>query len=289
MKVLLTGATGQVGAALARTKPGHVELIGLSHAELDICDPACVDAEVRARRPDVVINAAAYTAVDRAESDQERARAVNEEGPRNLANAAAAVGSRLIHFSTDYVFDGESARAYAPDDATAPLNVYGRTKLAGEAAVFSALPERSLVLRTSWVYGAQGQNFVRTMLRVMQQKGEARVVADQIGTPTAAPSSAHVAWALAARPQLHGVYHWTDAGVASWYDFAVAIAEEAVRLRYLDPDIAVHPIATVEYPTPARRPRFSLLNTRATLSALGVEPHHWRVWLRRVLEDMQNA
>lgn len=289
MRALLTGATGQVGAALARTKPELVELIALSHAELDICDPERVDAELRARRPDILINAAAYTAVDRAESEQERARAVNEEGPRNLATAAAAVGARVIHLSTDYVFDGESTRAYEPDDATAPLNAYGRTKLAGEAAVLTAAPGRSLILRTAWVYGAQGQNFVRTMLRIMQQRGEARVVADQIGTPTAAPSIAHVVWELAARPELHGVYHWTDAGVASWYDFATAIAEEAARLRYLDREVAVHPISTAEYPTAARRPRFSLLNTRATSSALGVKPYHWRVWLRRVLEDMQHA
>lgn len=289
MKVLLLGAGGQVGRALLGKHPSDAELLVLSRHELDICDERRVHSVSNELRPDLIINAAAYTAVDRAESEHDQARRANEAGPRNLATAAARINSRLIHISTDYVFDGESSRAYAPDQATHPLGVYGATKLGGEAAVRSIQPESSVVLRTAWVYGAEGHNFVRTMLRLMKERGVVRVVADQIGTPTAAESIAQVIWRIAACPTLHGVYHWTDAGVASWYDFAVAIAEEASLLGKLSGSIEVVPITTDEYPTPARRPRFSLLDSRKTVEATGLSPVHWRVWLRRVIGEMKLA
>ncbi len=289
MKVLLTGASGQLGRALVNVRPRDIELTALSHDEFDITDAASAESELRTRKPDLIINAAAYTAVDRAEAEPEKAREVNELGPRNLARAAAAINARMIHVSTDYVFSGDSTRAYMPEDSAEPLGAYGRTKLAGELAVSSLLAGRSVVLRTAWVYGPTGRNFVSTMLNAMSERGRVRVVADQIGTPTATESIARVLWAYAVRPTLHGVYHWTDAGVASWYDFAVAISEEAAALGLLSRDIKVDPIVTDEYPTAARRPPFSLLDSRKTVQAIDMPQLHWRVWLRRVLGDMQGA
>ncbi len=217
------------------------------------------------------------------ETQIDAARRVNALGPRHLAHAAGACGARLIHISTDFVFDGRAGVPYAPDAATAPLGVYGLTKLEGEQAVQELLPQTSVVLRTAWVYAAHGANFLRTMLRVMAEKGQVRVVADQVGTPTAADSLASVLWALAQRPDIVGLQHFTDAGVASWYDFAVAIAEEAILLGMLPAGVRVTAIGTTDYPTPARRPSYSVLDMRALLTALPLERLHWRVSLRRVL------
>jgi len=289
LKVLLTGARGQVGRALLKSAPQGIQLRALSHAEMDITNAPQVHGVMQEARPDVVINAAAYTAVDRAETEVEAARAVNELGARTLADAAAVCGARLVHLSTDFVFDGQSSLPYLPTDPTGPLSVYGRSKLAGERAVQMSLPGRSLILRTAWVYAPEGHNFVRTMLRLMREKGAVRVVTDQIGAPTAAHSIAAAVWKLVAHPDLSGIYHWTDAGVASWYDFAVAIAEEGAALGHLTRPVEVTPIATEEYPLPARRPRFSVLDRRTTVAAIGMMPPHWRVNLRRVLGDMIGA
>jgi len=289
MKIVIAGAAGQVGRTLLSCIPPGASVRGLTHADLDIGDASSVMERARAERPDVIICAGAYTAVDRAESEPELAARVNIEGPRNLAQAAHAIGARLLHISTDFVFDGSASTAYRPDSPTNPLSVYGKTKLAGEQAVQSILPDRSTIVRTAWVYAAQGNNFMRTMLRLMQAKGHVRVVADQVGTPTAAISLARVIWALADRADLSGVYHWTDAGVASWYDFAVAIAEEAAALGLLPATVRVDPITTAEYPTPARRPVFSVLDSRALLASLALTPQHWRVALRTELKELRNA
>jgi dTDP-4-dehydrorhamnose reductase len=289
LKVAVIGARGQVGRATIGLRPSWADLVALTHDELDITDSAQVESRFNELRPQLIINAAAYTAVDAAEADIARASAVNEGGPRALAAVAKALGARLIHLSTDYVFDGELARPYSPHCEPRPLSVYGSTKLAGERAVSAILGQNSLVVRTSWVYAAAGKNFVRTMLRLMAEHGSVRVVSDQIGTPTAADSIAQVIWRMAEHSSLHGVYHWTDAGAASWYDFAVAIAEEAQALGKLGRPVVVTPITTDDYPTAARRPHFSLLDTRKTVQALGVTPLHWRVWLRRILGDMQLA
>ena len=283
MKVLVTGAQGQVGRCLLASAPAQVTVLGLTRAELDVGDADAVARVVREERPAVIINAAAYTAVDRAETEVDAARRVNGVGPRNLARAARACQARLVHVSTDFVFDGRAGVPYAPDAPTAPLGAYGLTKLEGEQAVAELAPANSVVLRTAWVYAAHGANFLRTMLRVMGERGQVRVVADQIGTPTAADSLAAMLWALAARPDITGIQHFTDAGVASWYDFAVAIAEEAVPLGLLPPGIGVAPIATADYPTPARRPGFSVLDKRALLAAVPFEHRHWRASLRGVL------
>ena len=288
MKVLITGAAGQVGRALADSSPPAAQLTGMSHQQLDIGDVAAVAGCVQELRPDIIINAAAYTAVDRAEAEASLARRINTEGARNLATAARDVGARLIHISTDFVFGGNSSTPYRPDSPTGPLNVYGLTKRDGEDAVRKVLPDASVVLRTAWVYSAVGSNFVKTMLRIMRATGSVRVVADQIGTPTAARSVADAIWALTARPQVAGVHHWTDAGVASWYDFAVAVAEEAAQLRLVSPSVTVIPIPTSQYPTPALRPKFSVLDT-SSLAEIRTNAIHWRMRLRGVLGEMRDG
>lgn len=290
MKVLITGAGGQVGRELIRAAPPQAEVRAVDRSELDIGDADAVREIVAELGPTVILNAAGYTAVDKAEQERDLALRVNAEGPRLLAQAARHLnGCRLVHISTDYVFDGTSARAYLPDDAPHPTSVYGRTKLEGEQAVLGTLGPRAVVLRTSWVYGAHGRNFLHTMLRLMRERGEVRVVADQIGTPTSTPALAEALWQFAKQPGLSGLHHWSDAGIASWYDFAVAIAEEGAALGLLPPGIEVTPIATEDYPTPARRPACSVLDKRATVNALALPPRHWRQRLREVMKELKNG
>jgi len=288
MRVLVTGAGGQIGRALLESVPAGVEVLGLTHRDLDLADARGLEECLRKRTPDVVVNAAAYTAVDRAESEPEAAATVNARGPAYLAGAARAVRARVIHLSTDFVFDGESSHPYRPESTTAPLSVYGRTKLEGERAVLATYPERALILRTAWVYDAAGKNFVCTMLRLMRATGAVRVVSDQVGSPTAAQSVAEVIWRVIGRPDLTGIHHWTDAGVASWYDLAIAVAEEAVPLGLLANEPTVTPIRSEEYPTPARRPAYSVLD-RSSLASVAGPPVHWRKMLRRVLEQIARA
>ena len=288
MNVLITGAGGQVGRALLSTAPATAKVSSVSHKELDIGDARAVSEYIRLHSPEVIINAAAYTAVDRAESERDVAGRVNGEGPRHLAAAARDSGSRLIHISTDFVFNGAGSVPYRPDDPTGPLSVYGISKLAGEKAVLETLPGRSVVLRTAWVYAAEGTNFVRTMLRVMNANRAVRVVADQVGTPTAAHGLAETLWKIAAETDIEGIHHWTDAGVASWYDFAVAIAEEGASLGLVPDDVNVTPIATADYPTPARRPSYSVLD-KTSLTSRGFVPVHWRKNLRTVLGEIKRG
>lgn len=284
MKCLVTGAGGQLGRALVARAPDEAEFVAATSRELDITDRAAVVELVERVRPALILNAAAYTAVDRAESDAERAAAVNDGGVANLVAAAQSVGARIAHVSTDFVFDGEAARAYAPDAPTAPLGVYGATKLAGERR----LRPGDLCVRTAWVYAAEGGNFVRTMLRLMAERNSLGVVVDQIGSPTSADDLADAVWGLA-RAAAEGVYHFTGGGVASWYDFAVAIRDEAEALGLLGTTAAqLLPIATSDYPTPARRPAFSVLDTRKTAEVLGRTAPHWRHSLINVLEQIKN-
>jgi dTDP-4-dehydrorhamnose reductase len=288
MRVLLVGASGQVGQACLKSVPAHIELRACTHADLDITDPSKIAKAVGEFRPHVLINTAAYTAVDKAESDDAAARACNAEGPRHLAAAIANLaGARMIHVSTDFVFDGKASSPYKPEASTSPLSVYGATKLAGERATLAALADRAVILRTAWVYSSTGNNFVRTMLRLMA-RGNVRVVADQVGTPTSAASLAEAIWRIAAT-QAGGVYHWTDAGVASWYDFAVAIAEMASHAGLLSNPVEVTPIATSDYPTPARRPAYSVLDKSSAVQRFGLNQIHWRSRLRAVIEELRNA
>ena len=277
MKVLITGASGQVGRALLKTRPNHLEVRALNHSDLEIGDSAAVRRAVQAFAPEVVINAAAYTAVDKAETEQADAILANTKGPQNLAEAVREVaGARLIQVSTDYVFDGGGTQPHRPDDPTGPISVYGQTKLVGEQVVREILGERAVILRTAWVYAAAGKNFVLTMLRLMKERGTVDVVADQRGSPTAASSVARALWRIVELPNVQGVLHWTDQGAISWYDFARAIAEDAAELGLLKEGIQVWPISTAEYPTPAQRPMNSVLDLRESAARLSLQPVPWR-------------
>jgi dTDP-4-dehydrorhamnose reductase len=289
VKVLITGAAGQVGSALVRSVPPGIELNALTRQQLDIADARAVHATVAAFRPQLIINAAAYTAVDKAESEPFQADAINAQGPQHLAEAAYVQDDcRLIQISTDYVFDGRDAEPYKPDDPPHPLSVYGRTKLAGEQAVLAALGARAVVLRTAWVYAPEGKNFLLTMLRLMRERGAVRVVADQKGTPTAAASIARALWRIAERPGVRGILHWTDDGVASWYEFACAIAEDALAAGLLPQAAQVTPISTADYPTAAHRQANSMLDTRNSAALLGITPEHWRHSLRATLAQLRD-
>jgi dTDP-4-dehydrorhamnose reductase len=285
-RALVTGAGGQLGRALVAAAPAAWQVVPCRRAELDVSDADAVGDAFRRERPALVINAAAFTGVDQAETTPDPAWAVNARGAGRVARAAALVGARLIHLSTDFVFDGAQGHPYLPQDHPNPLGVYGRTKLEGEREVERELDGRALVLRTAWLYAAEGRNFVHTMLRAMRERDVVGVVADPTGSPTWARSLAAAIWRLAERPELRGVHHWTDAGTASWYDFAVAIQEEALVLGLLDRAVPVLPLRTGEFPAAARRPPFSVLDKTATWSALGGPPPHWRVNLRRMLGEL---
>lgn len=282
MRVLLVGGSGQLGRELQRCQPAEMELLALDSSELDLREAEAVAVRVSAFGPQVIINAAAYTAVDRAESEPEAAFAVNGQGAANLAQAARAVGAYCLQVSTDFVFDGAQSRPYLTTDQTNPLGVYGASKLAGEQLALAAYPEGVAVVRTAWLYSAFGNNFVITMLRLMAERETIGVVADQVGTPTWGRGLAEALWQMC-RVQPKGIWHWTDAGVASWYDFAVAIQEEGLACGLLDREIPILPINTVDYPTPAKRPAYSVLDKTETLAALGMKSCHWRVALRRML------
>jgi dTDP-4-dehydrorhamnose reductase len=285
-RALITGAGGQVGLELQATVPSGWVIAACQSDQLDVTQADAVRAAMTAFRPSVVIHTAAYTAVDTAEANADRARSVNVQGTTHVAEAALDVGARLLHLSTDFVFDGAQGRPYAPDDEPRPLGVYGRTKLEGERAAVRIMERQALVVRTGWVYSRHRQNFVLTMLRLMAERSEVGVVADQVGTPTWARSLAETLWAAADRADLSGVVHWTDAGVASWYDFAVAIQEEALAAGLLHRAVPVRPLRTEEFPTAAARPAFSVLEKGGSWAALGRTPPHWRVNLRHMLQGM---
>lgn len=284
-QIIVTGADGQLGRELLHCAPEGVDCLALGRGQLDITDADAISAVLEQVRPQALINTAAYTAVDRAESEPDVARRVNGMGPALLARACAAAGCRLLHLSTDFVFSGESGRPYRPASETGPLGEYGASKLAGELAVREALPG-ALIMRTGWVYSRSGNNFVHTMLRLMAERDSLNVVWDQVGTPTWARGLAQALWAAVDRPQLSGILHWSDAGVCSWYDFAVAIAEEGFRLGLLPRPVEVRPIPASEYPAPARRPAYSVLDKSESWRELGLAGVHWRVQLRAMLAEL---
>lgn len=289
MRVLITGSEGQLGWELQRKAPRQVELFACNREVMDIRNINSVHRAIDKVRPDIVINAAAYTAVDKAQQEPELAYAVNRDGAAYIAQSVAQSRARLIHISTDYVFDGTQGRPYNPDDSPNPQCVYGASKLAGEQAVSESLSsERALIIRTSWVYSAHGKNFVKTMLRFMAERDQLRIVADQIGSPTWAQGLAKAIW-RAVTANLFGIYHWSDAGVASWYDFAVAIQEEALQMKLLKKAIQINPIATHDYPLPAKRPGFCVLNKTDTWKDLDISPRHWREALRFMLKETRVA
>jgi dTDP-4-dehydrorhamnose reductase len=286
VKVLVLGG-GQIARAVRAAAPRHHQVESRTHVELDIVDEPAVATAVSELKADWIVNAAAYTAVDLAEDQPAQANAVNDAAVASLARTSLAAGCRLLHLSTDFVFDGNSNRAYLPNDPTNPLNVYGASKLAGERHVLA--DASGIVLRTSWVYAAQGKNFVLTMLRLMREKAQISVVCDQIGAPTWAASAAAAVWGLIDTNAAAGIYHWTDSGVASWYDFAVAIQDEAIERGLLTRAVEVVPISSAAYPARARRPSFSVLDITATRTLINIPTRHWRHNLRKMLDEIRTA
>ncbi len=287
MKILLLGMGGQVGHEIHQLIGPTAEVFAVGRETINLEKPSTIGAQVEAIAPDLIVNAAAYTAVDKSETEIALAEAINGVAPGHLAAAASASGAAILHISTDYVFDGGQSRPYRESDEPSPMGVYGHSKLAGERAV-QAHCDRHIILRTAWVYGTYGQgNFVKTMLRVGRQREEVRVVYDQIGTPTWARDIATVIAEFANRLETvsWGIYHFTDSGVTSWYDFAIAIFEEAEQLGYPLALKRVVPITTPEYPTPASRPAFSVLATEKITDFMGCRPPHWRQSLRQMLAD----
>jgi dTDP-4-dehydrorhamnose reductase len=279
MKVLVTGGHGQLGRSVVRrgTAAGHT-VVSPDVDELDICSEASVTAGLATAEPDLVINAAAYTAVDKAESESDRAFTINRDGAGILARACASRSTPLLHVSTDYVFDGAGTRAYREDDAINPLSVYGASKAAGEALVNDA---GGTVVRTSWLFEGKGPSFVHTMLRLAKERPLMKVVADQQGCPTWADDLADGLLALAAHRERASVYHYVNDGVTTWHAFASAIIELARTHRPLAVE-RVEAITTAEYPTPAKRPANSVLDT-SRIRALGIVPPHWRTGLAQVI------
>jgi dTDP-4-dehydrorhamnose reductase len=302
MRVLLTGARGQVGTEVARSFESRAEILALDRARLDLADGDSIVRVVREARPDVIVNAAAYTAVDRAESDEATAHAINAVAPGILAEEAKRCGALLLHYSTDYVFDGTKASPYLESDPVNPVNAYGRTKLGGERAIAQAGCDH-LILRTQWVYGPHGANFMLTMLRLAATRPELRVVDDQHGAPTSSRQIGHLTRALLEGPsgeisaaslerlrRAQGIYHATASGTTTWCGFAHAIFEERSRqpgVHFTPPRIA--PIPSSEFPTPARRPANSVLCCDKLEAALGVRLEDWRTGLRDVLSVLPAA
>ncbi|MBF2026858.1 MAG: dTDP-4-dehydrorhamnose reductase [Oscillatoriales cyanobacterium C42_A2020_001] len=290
-RILLTGANGQVGEELQQTLAPLGEVISVDRTSWDMADPDAIRPIVQNSQPSLIVNAAAYTAVDKAESELDLAHLINGKAAQALAEEAEKLGAGLIHISTDYVFDGKNSSPYLEIDPTNPLGAYGQSKLMGEEAVRDAC-QKHMIIRTAWVYGVYGKgNFVKTMLRVGGQRDELRVVTDQIGAPTWAKDLALAIAQLA--PQLNadtaGTYHYTNSGVCSWYDFAIAIFEEAKALGFPLQVQRVVPITTEEYPTPARRPAFSVLSLKKISSLLGEHPPYWRQSLRKMLVELQGV
>ena len=290
MKVLLTGAGGQLGQALIASAPQELDLVATSRKELDLSNPEACRAAVQQLQPDWVLNAGAYTAVDKAESEPELAHAVNAGAPEAFAHALDQQGGRLLQISTDFVFNGTQGTPYQPEQAREPLGVYGASKAAGEAAIQRVFgtERRGLILRTSWVIGPLGKNFALTMLRLHRERDQLGVVADQVGCPTSTLNLAQACWhtlQIAGDRALPAVMHWSDAGAASWYDVAVAVGQIGADLGLIDTPAHVQPITTADYPTPAERPAYSLLDCTATRAALELHGEHWQQALKAVLQQ----
>ena len=306
--ILLTGKNGQIGFELQKLLPRLGNLTALDREDMDLCDPKEIRRVVRELRPCLIVNAAAYTAVDQAETDQDAARALNAEAPAILAEEARKIGAALVHYSTDYIFDGLKNSPYLEDDPQNPVSVYGRTKLAGEAAILAAgVPH--LIFRTAWVYGTRGRNFLLTILRLASQRDELRIVSDQIGAPTWCREIAEATTSILEKfflgpdpgsslPSVSGTYHMTAAGITTWFDFAQAILDAGARIP---PDVSwftaatsgrpliarrMVPITTAEYPTPARRPPYSVLSNERLFQTFGVRLPAWRVQLHSAVSDL---
>jgi dTDP-4-dehydrorhamnose reductase len=286
--VLVLGALGQVGKALHRTAPESTTVIGRDLPQTDICQRDSVARAIDESRPDLIINCAAFTKVDDAETRPDEALAANGVAPGVLAALARQSGVRLFHLSTDYVFDGRAHTPYLPDDPTGPLSVYGATKLEGERRVVDEAPD-SVIVRTAWVHTGGGVNFINTVVRLLSAGTPMRVVDDQVGTPTRAEHLATALWHIADRKDVHGILHFTDAGVASWFDVAAVVEETLRNAGRLGMGAGVLPARTEEFPRPARRPQFSVLDKHASWRTIGFVPPHWRQGVIASTMELLNA
>ncbi|NES70988.1 MAG: dTDP-4-dehydrorhamnose reductase [Okeania sp. SIO2D1] len=288
MKILLTGINGQLGHQLQPLLTNIGEVTAVGRENLDLADSNAISQIISQVKPEIIVNAAAYTAVDKSENEPELAHAVNSIAPGIMATEAKKLGATLIHISTDYVFDGTQSTPYTETDPTNPLGIYGKSKLAGEKAIRET-EANHIIIRTAWVYGVYGKgNFVKTMLRVGKDREELRVVYDQVGCPT---WTGDLAEAIAQiiphlNSETYGTYHYTNSGAISWYDFAMTIFEEAKQLGFPLEVKRVVPITTAEYPTPAKRPAFSVLNSEKISKVLGKHSPYWRDSLRQMLKQL---
>lgn len=293
MRVLITGAYGQVGQALLLTAPAGWCVQGTGSNELDISDAQQVMAVAQAFQPQLIINAAAYTAVDAAENNRQQADAVNHLGAANLARAAQSIGCPLLHLSTDYVFSGQHSQPYTEHDTPDPLSVYGASKWRGEQAIQQLCPQH-IILRTSWVFGIHGHNFVKTMLRLGQERDSLSIVNDQIGGPTSALSIAQALWQIAEQYRstgdcAWGTYHFSGAPACSWYDFAVEIFKQAVELQMIKRRPVLHAINTSHYPTAAARPAYSVLDNSKVARQFNIKHSDWKSELTLMLDSLKDA
>jgi dTDP-4-dehydrorhamnose reductase len=284
MKILLTGAAGQLGRELKRSLAPLGEIVACDRTTLDLANADALRERVRGLKPQLIVNAAAYTAVDKAESDEATAMAINAIAPGILAEEAKQLGAGLIHFSTDYVFDGGGYEGWTEANATGPLSIYGQSKLAGERAI-QATSCRAVILRTSWVFGLHGANFMKTMLRLAKDREELGVIDDQYGAPTWTRHLADATALLAARPEAKGLYHLANGGETTWAGYAEAIFVEALRLGLLSKAPLVRRIATTDYPLPAKRPSNSRLDCSRIAREHGITLSDWRIALSDCLAD----
>ena len=288
MNIVIIGKSGQLAFELSRElENSEHQVTFLGRNDIDITNASNVEEKLSPLSVDVLINASAYTAVDKAEEDTEACNAINVFAVENLAKFCKANGAFMVHVSTDYVFNGHKGSPYLTDDPIEPQGAYGKSKAEGEKALLEILPDASCLIRTAWVYSSHGNNFVKTMLRLMAEKPQLGVIDDQIGTPTWAKGLAE-ACTSAAENKTAGVYHWTDEGVASWYDFALAIQELGIDKGLLDIDIPVLPIPSSQYPTPAKRPHYSVLDKQTAREAFAsCKPTHWRKQLASMLDELK--
>ena len=289
--ILITGAKGQLGLTLEHywnnsglARNNELNLYDID--KLDLTVAGSVEKELNSIKPRTILNTAAYTSVDDAETDQDAAFAINSSAVATLASWAASNDCFMVHISTDFVFDGTKSVPYLPTDNACPLSVYGSSKLAGEAALKSWLPDRHAIIRTSWLYSEYGKNFVQTMLRLMKQKDELGVVADQVGSPTSTHSLVALLLTMLSQGIKPGIYHWTDGASISWYEFAKAIQQEAIDQGLLKKKIPIKPLTTKEYPAPAVRPAYSVLDRSKILSDIGMQATDWQQELRLVIKQV---
>ncbi len=292
--IVITGASGQLGQTLGQhwhsgQLSKQFDLRSLTRSQLDIANPENVRTILSDLKPAIIINTAAYTQVDRAEVDRDSAFLVNDAAVAGLATWSAQNHSRIIHVSTDFVFDGAGNNPYLPHQQTAPLGVYGRSKLAGEERLLALLKEKATVIRTSWLYSEYGNNFVKTVLRLMQDRDELCVVDDQLGSPSSTHGLAELIFAMIPGGQYQGVYHWTDGGSISWFEFAQKIQQLGLRYGLLNRQIPIRPIATSEYPTAARRPAYSVLDRSRTIAAFACPDLSWEQQLAAVIKALATA